>query len=171
MNSLIIRERLLSDEEQQQIAKQSRTFVHLGTINPDVLQKLQNVNKFYIAEYKKDFVGFCMVVKLKKWNKIGPVIILEKFQGKGYGKRLLAEVVSRNSQYNLYIGSSHPKICQIVLGLGFKGVDSYWRLPNEIKVYIIRYFFERLNTHFIIDSLKKMVKSKSRYQYFLRLPK
>jgi hypothetical protein len=65
---------------------------------------------------------------------MGPLIILRKYQKKGYGKQLLAYVTNEYPTEQLYIGSSNPAVKHMTCSLGFKEILSFRKLPMEIKI-------------------------------------
>ncbi|MBI3379713.1 GNAT family N-acetyltransferase [Candidatus Gottesmanbacteria bacterium] len=101
---------------------------------------------------------------------IGAIVILDKYQGKGYGKRLLAKVANDFSNQNLYIGSSNEIVGNIVTKLGFRKVSNFSKLPGEIKIYLVKYFLERLDVSFLLDALRKSLYLKrGKYLYFVKM--
>ncbi len=162
---VIIEKRKLREDEASLLTEESRKFLHLGLIKRKLWHKFDFL---YVATERNNLVGVCVVTHLKNWFKIGPVIILEKYQRQEYGRLLLANVVDKYKQTNIYIGSSNPAILKITEGLGFKKVNSFISLPKEIKIYLILYFFGRLDLEYILDSTKKKLKNKNKYYYFLK---
>ncbi|MCL4338969.1 GNAT family N-acetyltransferase [Patescibacteria group bacterium] len=164
MPKISIFQRKLADSEIMLLLSQSPFFPDVGLYAKKTWEGFQN--PFIILKDDK-FIGVCVVIPLENWLKLGPVIILKEFQGKGYGKRLLSRVVERYRANNLYIGSSNKKVGHIVKGLNFRKI-SYMGLPGEIKVFLLRQFWERLNLNFIKDAIPKLFRKSGRYRYFIR---
>lgn len=164
---MLISKRRLRDNEIDTLVRQLLNFPHVGWMSASGWRKAGNV---YVATEKQEFVGVCRFVILPHWTKLGPFIIVRKFQGKGYGKQLLKHVIDDLVGHNLYIGSSSPAVDALSLKNGFKRESNYFRIPWEIQKYLISYFFERLNDTFIRDQLKKQltqIKGKP-YFYYLK---
>lgn len=139
---------------------------HVGLLTYNMWRKF---NCVYVMRLSDKLVGVCAVVKLKNWVKIGPVIILSKYQGKGYGKKLLSKVITDFPDKNLYIGSSSPAVISIVKRLGFTRMKNFFGLPRKIKIYLVKYFLERLNLGFAVDDFrKKSFLHRDGYSYFVR---
>lgn len=143
-----------------------RKFPDIGLIEGN---KWGIFDKIYVATIDKNFLGICGIVKLKHWVKIGPVVVLKKFQGEGYGSLLLNFIVQKYAENNLYIGSPNSRIKNIVGKLGFIEQPNYWSLPWEIKKYFTQYLLERLSLGYILDSLYKIFfMRRGKYCYFLK---
>lgn len=157
----------LTDTEIALLIEQMKNFPHVGLLSHEMWRKFDYV---YVTRSNNRLIGACAVVKLHNWIKIGPVIILSKYHNKGYGKKLLTKIVNDFRRHNLYIGSSNPAVIKIVRLLGFKKINNFFKLPKEIKVYLIKYFLERLNINFLLDDIrKKLFLKRGNYSYFIRL--
>lgn len=166
--TLIIRPETLSPNDQRKIEIQTPSFPHLGLIEP---KRWKTIRSIYTARSKKgELVGICGVTQLKRYLKIGPVVILVKYQDKGLGSLLLRRVVFEHSRQRLYIGSANPKVWTIAQKLNFQQAPSFWSLPQEIKYYLIMYFLRRLSWRFVTDALKKRLSDAGPYYYFLYEP-
>ena len=69
--------------------------------------RFRKYNDAYIVEQDKEFVGLCGIYEMKDWVKLGPLVFLKKFHGKGYGKILLNKIVNDYSNTNIFITSSN----------------------------------------------------------------
>lgn len=161
----MIRKRPLTATETDTLTKELPLFPDIGLIDPNAWNKTFPV--IYVATTDKTLIGICAAVPLKHWIKIGPLVVLKKYHGKGYGKRLFAHVVKQLPNQNLYIGSSNPIVWKMALAASFQKEKSFWKLSTEIKIYLIRYFCERLSLSFITDALNKRM-TKRTYYYFLK---
>jgi len=161
-----IQKRKLSSLESKILEAETMDFIHTGFTSQHIWQKYFPV---YVMAAGNKLIGIVNIVGLNEWMKIGPVVILAKYQGKGYGGKILKHVVSDMKNNNLYIGSSNPYIWRIVEGLGFERLDNYLKLPREIKIYLLKYFLERLNFEFIINEAKKIrEKKRTKYRFYAR---
>lgn len=168
MSSIIIQKDKLTSHERNLLSEELHKFPHVGFISPEDWKKFSQKYELYIARENRQLVGVCMTVKLNHFIKIGPLIVLAKYQGKGFGWKLLSFIIKRNSKDNLYIGSSNSRVWKIAEGLDFKPCFGFWKLPLEIKFYLIGYFLERLSWNFITDALSKGYGKDSEYRYYFR---
>ncbi len=149
------------------LEKETRKFPDIALIEEKVWRRW---NKIYAAMENNKFVGVCVVVKLRDWRKIGPFLILEKYQNRGYGKLLIQHVLNQHSNTNIYIGSSNPRVWKMVQDLKFKKVNNFWKLPYEIKTFLVKHFFQRLSLNFLMDAVQKPI-IRRKYYYFLKYSK
>lgn len=159
------------------ITKRGLTVKEIGILSKEIAHfpdlslvddKLWSRYETYVLTIDNRLAGICAVKKLEKFVKIGPIAVLEKYQGKGYGKLLFKSVVNRYKKYNIYIGSSNSRVKMMVKKAGFKKLENFRSLPREIKIYLLKYLFDRMNIDFILDDLKKrLFYRKDKYWYFL----
>lgn len=157
--------RELTDDEIKLLVVESKKSFHLTLITK---RKWKSFGSIYVLEDKNAFVGVCVVIHLKDIYKLGPVIVLRKYQGKGYGKILLKRVVADFEGKKLYIGSSNPKMSRIISSLGFKKLSSLWKLSLSVKAYLLHYIVESLNPAFVIDFLKKKFSGRPSYIFYMK---
>lgn len=164
--SLIITKRKLTDGEIDLLTEDITQFPHLGYMGKNLWNRL---GETYVAYINDSFVGVCTAVPLKGWVKIGPLEIIRKYQGYGYGKELISYVINRYPDINVFFGSSNPKIISIARKLKFKSENNFFRIPRTIQIYLMKYLWDRLSIRFLIDTWKKsLVKRHGDYHYFLR---
>ncbi len=164
--NLQFNKRPLQKHEIDILVKELRHFPHIGFINARLWRTFKHI---YVATVGKNFVGVCVVFPLKRWTKIGPLVIRQQYQGKGLGKTLLTHVVQDLDERNLFIGSSNPKVCAIAKSLGFRQETSFLRIPFEIQYYLISYLFTRFSFQYLLDAMKKKFRSGHwKYYYFLK---
>lgn len=126
---------------------------------PDLIyvkkSRLQSFKKVYVLEEDNAFVGICGVYEIDSWVKLGPLVFLNKFHGKGYGRLLLTKIVSEYSHKNIFITSSNSAVQKIMSTLGFKEVEGYLALPCEIKYFLIAHFYEHIHWRLITEFIRK----------------
>lgn len=125
-----------------------------------------NYKNPHVIREGNNFAGVCTVYELKDWIKIGPIVVLKKYQGKGYGKKLLNEIVKDHKHKNVFITSSNPKIKKILDKLDFIYINNYFSLPFKIKLFLIKQLHEHLNFNTIIEFIRKRSKFKREKRYF-----
>lgn len=121
----------------------------------------------YILSKDSELIGICSVTRLKKWVKLGPFVILRKYQGKGYGKTIIEAMVKDYSNDNLFIGSRNPHVGKIAADLGFKEVNKL-DLPDKIKSYLVRNMLDNLSVNFIKELIRKKSIKEGKYRCFLK---
>ena len=161
-----IAHRHLTDEERRTLAEVTHAFPHIGFISEAMWKKF---GACYVITVDDKFAGVCAMVPLRSWLKLGPLIILEEFQGQGLGKQLIQHIVTQHAEEKLYIGSSNPAVANIVEKFHFYKEPRWFRLPRELQLYQITYFLERLSPTFLLDALRKQTQGKKgQYFFFYR---
>jgi len=163
---ITITKRPLKDKEIDSITNDIKNFPFLGYLHKNYWMRFQNT---FVVSKRNEFIGVCVVLPLKHWKKIGPVVISSKFQNKGYGKILLTYVTNYYKHDNLYIGSANPQIWKLAGDLGFQGTRNIFQVPLEIHTYLFIYLWNRFSILFIIDAIKKKITAKHQaYYYFFK---
>jgi hypothetical protein len=158
--------RFLTHEETEKLEAEVKKSPHIGFIGKKMWQKF---GKCYVITMNDEFAGICAAVHLPHWIKMGPLVVLGKFQGKGLAKQLVNKILSENENKNLYIGSSNPYVIQIVEKLNFQKEGNFFKLPAELQRYQVNYLLDRLSLKFLMDAITKNInQKKSKYYYFMR---
>lgn len=164
--NVVFTKRSLTRDEIGILVQELHDYPHIGWISESGWKRFPEM---YVATLQNKLVGVCVINQLKQWVKIGPLVIIRAYQGKGYGKMLLQFVLTRLKNRNIYIGSSNPIVGKLASEAGFYEGKGYYRLPMEIKLYLVSYFFQRLNPIFLLDAIRKIFMKKRGYSYFLKL--
>lgn len=136
------------------------------SVFPD--KRWSSFSSTYVADVGNQFAGVCATIKLKEWVKLGPFVILDEFQGNGFGSKLLNHTAEELYGEKLFIGSSNPAVWRMVERLDFTRV-TFVDLPNDVKLYFLQYIFKNLSVVFLLDAIKKNLFSKrGEYKTFLR---
>lgn len=162
---VVIKQRKLREDEIELLIEESRKFPDLGLIKRKLWNEFDSI---YVVTKNNKLVGICSITSLKKWIKIGPLIVIEQFQGRSYGKLLLTRVVEDHKNKNIYIGSSNEAVWKMAKELNFQERNGFINLPNVIKTYLVKYFLDRIDFDFIFDGIRKRLKNKNKYRYFLK---
>jgi len=157
--------RKLRDEEIDVLVEEIKKFP-----NPITGKKSwKTFEKVYIAKtLQNNLIGVCGTKKLNNWIKIGPFVVFEKYQGKGFGKKILDVLVGDYPQDDLFIGSRSPAVAKIATKLGFEEIVNILSVPNEIRWYLFTYIFENLSLEFFKECMRKKPTSEGPYRYFVR---
>ncbi len=82
---IVISKRYLTDKEIDTITEEIRKFPNPLTIK----RSWRQLKKIYVAMHDKELVGVCGIAQLKRWTKLGPFVVFEKYQNQGVGKKNL----------------------------------------------------------------------------------
>jgi len=163
--SIGIVKRNLKNEETKLLIKEIQKFPNL--ISPSENQ-WNKFNCIYVVATNNNLIGVCVVIKLKEWIKLGPFVILEKYQGKGFGKKIIDKIMDDYPNNNFFIGSRTPAVWKIAEKLGFKKTNNVWQLPNELKKYFIKYLIESVNVKYLKEFFRKSLIRKEKYRCYLK---
>lgn len=157
--------RKLEDQEIKSLIADIKSFPNLTYVSKF---RWRSFDSPYVLEINNSFAGICVIYKLTNWVKIGPLVILKKYHGKGYGRILIKKVIDDNSDKKLYIGSSCPIVGKIAIGFGFKKV-TLLSLPKEIKLFLIKQLFEYLSFNLITEAIRKrLILKRGKYSFFVK---
>jgi hypothetical protein len=131
-------------------------------------KRWQNFKCVYIILNNNKLVGICEVIKINNWIKLGPFIVLQKYQGKGYGKMIFQKIIDDYPNNNLFVGSRNPAVHKIAVNLGFKEELSFWKLPNEIKSTLFDQILESFHFEYLKELIRKRSIQQGPYRYFIR---
>jgi N-acetylglutamate synthase-like GNAT family acetyltransferase len=131
-------------------------------------KRWQKFDLFYVASENHSLIGVCAVVKLNYWIKLGPLVVLEKYRNKGFGKRIINEIIRDYTSRNIFIGSPTPAVWRISQNLGFQQVKFFY-LPSEVKKYLINQTIESIfNLSIIKEFIQKSFLKKEKYCCFIK---
>jgi len=128
---------------QKEINEEIKELLLLADPDYDKIKKYLDKSEIYILQHSKKLIGALVLKHSKKLiTEIMNIAVKEEYQGKGYGKKLLAEsekiAEAKGSKY-LEIGTGNSSINQISLyqksGFRFSKIikDFYKDYDNEIK--------------------------------------
>lgn len=167
MPKINIVRRPLSDSEIELLIKDITYYPDLIYVKQSRLKTYKNA---YVVEEDEQFVGICGIYEINDWIKLGPLVLLKKYHGKGYGKILLSRIVSDHSNKNIFITSSNIVVQKIISRLNFKEVSGYFKLPTKIQVFLIGNFYEHLHWKLITEFLRKLFLMKRNVRkYYIKI--
>lgn len=147
-----IKRRSLTDLEITELIQDYRLFPHAPYVSRARWRRFSDP---YIIEVESKFVGICVVYKFGQWIKLGPLGILNKYQGKGLGKYLLRKIINDHKNTSIFIASSNPSVKHIIESFGFEIKPNFLSLPKELKFFLFKQIFEHLNFSFFIEGIRK----------------
>lgn len=166
-SEIVYERRKLSDKEIGMIIKEIREV-------PDITYVLKIMFKLrkdgYVATQDGKLCGICSFYDLGgNWVKLGPLLVLKEYRGRGIGSTLLTKVIALNENRNLYVGSSRGSLKELNKEFGFietRGI----LLPFRVKLFFLFYFFVSISSlEFWREFIRKSrTYPKREYQHFLR---
>ncbi len=125
----------------------------------------------YVVEEDGQFVGICGIYQINDWVKLGPLVLLKKYHGKGYGKILLNKIIFDYSNKNIFITSSNIAVQKIISRLGFVEVSGYLKLLTQIQMFLIGNFYEHMHWKLVTEFFRKLflMKRNIRKYYIKRI--
>jgi len=122
----------------------------------------------YCVFTDNEFSGACCVAETKHWVKIGPLVTLPKFQGKGLGKLLFTAVATKQTK-SLCVISSCPILQHLTNSAGFKEVPNVFALPMEVQKLLIKQLGNYLSIPYLLEALrKKLILKRGKVRVFIK---
>lgn len=150
--AITIVQRKLTESEITELVENVRLFPNLAYVSPSRWRHFTNPYCILVDGY---FAGVCAIYSFKNWVKLGPLVILKKHQGKGLGKKLLHKIIHDHNDRSIFIASSNPVVQYIVTCFDFQQISSFFSLPKDVQLFLIRQLVEHLNIAFITESIRK----------------
>jgi len=144
--------RSLKENEINLLMNDIKLYPDLVFVKKSRFRKYDNA---YIVEQDKEFVGLCGIYEMKNWVKLGPLVFLKKYHGKGYGKILLNKIVNDYSNKNIFITSSNIAVQKIISRLEFKEVAGYFNLPFQIILFLFKQLYEHIDWKLMTEFIRK----------------
>lgn len=160
--SRIVR-RKLTNEEVDLLIHDTKSFPSLVYVSKERWLGFENP---YIIGESDNFAGVCMVYELKDWIKIGPLVVLKKYQSKGFGKQLLYQIVKDYKDKNIFITSSNTNVKKILDKFNFTYINNYFSLPFEMKLFLIKQLYEHFNFNMLVEFIRKFFTLSRRKRYY-----
>jgi len=151
MTISIIR-RKLAESEINKLVVNVRLFPNLAYVSPKHWLYFTDP---YCLLINGRFAGVCVIHTLKNWVKLGPLVILQNYHGKGLGKTLLQKVIKDQSSRSLFIASSNPVVQHIITSSNFQQILSFFSLPKEIQLFLVKQLIEYISIPYIFEIIRK----------------
>ena len=167
MLNIKITRRSLKENEIKLLMNDIKLYPDLVFIKESRFRKYNNA---YIVEQDKEFVGLCGIYEMKDWVKLGPLVFLKKFHGKGYGKILLNKIVNDYSNKNIFITSSNIAVQKIISRLGFDEIKGYFKLPFTILLFLFKQLYEHIHWKMVTEFFrKKLTMTRNDRKYYVKI--
>lgn len=109
----------------------------------------------YCVFVNDELAGVCCISETRNWVKIGPLVTLPKFQGKGFGKLLFNTIVKKQRTKSLCVVSSCPILGHLTGSAGFTEKPNVFVLPNEVKRLLLQQMGEYLSIPYLMEGVRK----------------
>ena len=160
-DEITIKVEKLESSKRQLLSEAIKDTIHIVYFKDTSWDRLV-LNSVYV---NKEFAGVCGIdVINSSWAKVGPVIVLSKFRGKGLGKLMIDYVLKDYKDRNLFIHSSNPAMIRIIEKTTFKKLNSALEVPLRVSVYL-------LSKHILLNLDLNMVKYYLKKRVFQHQPK
>ena len=157
----VVQEKLTSDEKLK-VMEATKLFENLVYVGWNTWDHFDWIYKIYI---NNNFAGVCAVNTFQSYAKMGPLVLLPTFHGKGLGKKLVTTIVEREKQkHNLYIGNSNLKVWHIADGLDFVE-RSTSSIPYQVKIIYVKMSLIVLREGEFIPFLKELMRKLKRFPH------
>lgn len=151
-NKITIRKQKLTSDQANFLTEEVIKVPNISYFRPDFWLKIP----IYATFVDGEFAGACGLVDLSKdFKKIGPFVILRKFQAQGIGKRLFEEILKDNKDKKLLIYTTNPAMMAIVRKNNFSEVSTFYMLSPAVFVYIIKHILGNISLTLMKCSLRK----------------
>lgn len=164
--TISIVQRKLTSLEIKKLIKETKSFPDLIYVSSSHWHKFK---KPYCLLVDNNFAGVCAIYDRRDFVKIGPLVILNKFSGKGLGKKMLQHVIQENKNKSLLITSSNQFVGKIVLALGFEKIPNAFLLTTNMRLFLVGQLFEYLNLQTIKEWLRKRkLSQRGKREFYLK---
>jgi GNAT superfamily N-acetyltransferase len=151
MEKAVFTTRFLTDAEVTTLTREVKSFPDLVYVPRRVWQK----HKVHVLSVNGRFAGVIIAYVFEGWVKLGPLVILGKFHGKGLGKALVKHAVDKHRSKNILITSTNPKVGKIAALYGFKKMAGFLSLPLTAKIFLLRQLLDYLRMETVAEVVRK----------------
>ncbi len=146
--------RRLSSKEIDSLINEIKLFPHLTYVSRN---NFQNAKTIYVLEIDNKLAGICVVYVDRNWVKLGPLVFLNKYQGRGLATNLIFEILKLNSDKNIIVVSSNPKVKNILRKFGFIKAKSFISLEREVKIILLKQLITYSGIRIYLESIRKRI--------------
>lgn len=147
-----IQKHTLTEQEITELISSIKTAPDLAFVDRKNWKRYSNP---YCIFADNEFAGVCCTAETNHWIKIGPLVTLPKFQGKGLGKLLFNTVVERQKEKSLCVISSCPILQHLTNTAGFAEAPNVFTLPMEVQKLLIKQLSQYLSIPYLLEALRK----------------
>jgi len=161
-----IKQHTLTENEITELISSIKTAPDLAFVDRKNWHRYPNP---YCVFADDEFAGVCCTSETKHWMKIGPLVTLPRFQGKGLGKLLFNTVVSKQKTKSLCVISSCPILQHLTNSAGFTEVPNVFALPSEVQRLLLKQLGNYLSLPYLLEALrKKLILKRGKVRLFMK---
>ena len=105
----------------------------------DYIISMSNNSKYYAYELNNEFIGFICILDLDKELEIIDVFVLPKYQGNGYGDKLLKYILDnyKDRNYFLEVNVNNEKAINLYKKNGFNILTTRKHYYKDEDAYVM----------------------------------
>ena len=166
VNKVEIIKRRLTDYEIDKLICDIKFYPDLTYVSKNHWKRIKTL---LVLEEEHQFAGVCAVYEFRGWIKIGPLVLLNDFHGKGYGKLLVSKVLNSYHDKNIFAASTNPIVKSLLLKLHFANIDSFMSIPFEVKLFLFKQMIEYFNIPLVSEAIRKRITTKrGAFSYYIK---
>ena len=131
---LEIKSQMPSAGDISKIVADTKNFPYLTYVG---LRSWRLFDGYYSAYLDGSFAGVLAVNKIGSWVKLGPLVILAKFHGKGVATALIKKALILEKG-RIYLASANPSVWKIAQKLGFQESFTWITTPLAVKMIYLK---------------------------------
>ena len=143
-----------TDEDIVQVVTDTKNFPFLTYIGP---RTWQSFDRWYSAYVDNSFAGVLAVNRFGDWSKLGPLVVLSKFHGKGVATALIKKAVA-TEKGNVYLASANPAVWKITRKVGMGEKYDWLSLPLPIQIIYLKLSLNVLRCGEFIQFIREMLR-------------
>ncbi|MDP4011888.1 MAG: GNAT family N-acetyltransferase [Candidatus Roizmanbacteria bacterium] len=151
---LEIKSQIPTAEDIAQVVTDTKNFPFLTYIGP---RTWQSFDRWYTAYVDNTFAGVVAINRFGRWAKLGPLVVLSKFHGKGVATSLIKKAVA-TEKGNIYLASANPTVWKIARNVGMVKKYNCLNLPLSIQFIYLQLSLNVLRCGEFIQFLKELLR-------------
>lgn len=137
-----------------QLVKDTKNFPFLTYVGR---RTWRSFDGYYAAYVDNSFAGVMTVNKFGGWTKLGPLVVLSKFHGRGVATALVKKAIA-TEKGNIYLASANPAVWKIAQNIGMLEKFNWLNLPHPIRLIYLKLSFNVVRCGEFIPFVKEMLR-------------
>lgn len=137
-----------------QVVADTKDFPFLTYIGP---RSWRSFDGYYSVYLDHMFAGVLAVNRFGAWVKLGPLVVLTKFHGRGVASALIKKAVATEKQ-RIYLASANPKVWRIARNVGMVERFNWLNLPLPIRIIYLKLSLNVLRCGEFIPFVKEVLR-------------
>ena len=167
---LVIHKKIPSKKELDHIITETKHFPNQIYVGPKTWASFDG---HYCAYVDNNFSGILAVNRFSNWVKLGPLVVLSRYHGKGIGTKLVKTAIKEENKHKqIYLASANPAVWKIVGKLCFVQYKNISDLPWSVKLIYTIMSLKVLVQGEFLEFIKELIRKKrvftnsSHHQHF-----